>query len=166
MLVKYSQGIMMAQSNNLSDLIEQYIKSILSENLQVELRRQQIAEHFNVVPSQINYVIKTRFDAKHGYYVESKRGGGGYIRIVKLQFVNQRDLIERIKNEIGSVLTFSDATTIVNQLISDEIIDLGCGRIMLSAVDGDALGDLEKPFQNQLRARIFKSALTKLEYEN
>lgn len=156
----------MSQSNNLSDLIEQYIKKILNENFEVELRRQQIADHFNVVPSQINYVIKTRFDAKHGYYVESKRGGGGYIRIVKLQFVNTGELIEKIKSEIGTVLTVNDAATIVNQLINDKIIDVDCGAIMMSAIDNDALGDIDKPAQNRLRAHILKCMLTKLEYEN
>lgn len=144
MLVKYSQGKTMSQSNNLSDLIEEYIKSILKENFEVELRRQQIADYFNVVPSQINYVIKTRFDSKHGYYVESKRGGGGYIRIVKLQFVECGDLLEKVKADIGSVLTLSDATTIVNQLISEEVITDSCGRIIISALDNDALGDIEK----------------------
>ncbi|BDR59041.1 CtsR family transcriptional regulator [Xylocopilactobacillus apicola] len=156
----------MSQSNNLSDLIEQYIKNILNENFEVELRRQQIAEYFNVVPSQINYVIKTRFDAKHGYYVESKRGGGGYIRIVKLQFVSTRDLLEKVKSEVGSVLTLTDASTIIKQLINDEIIDVPCGRIILAAIDNDALGELDKPSQNKLRAHIFKCILTKLEYEN
>lgn len=156
----------MSQSNNLSDLIEQYIKSILNKNFEVELRRQQIADYFNVVPSQINYVIKTRFDSKHGYYVESKRGGGGYIRIIKLQFVDDGDLLEKIKTDVGSVLTLNDALTIVNQLISDKIINPITGKIIIAAIDQDALGHLEKAQQNKLRAHIFKSILTKLEYEN
>lgn len=166
MLVKYSQGLVMSEPNNLSDLIEQYIKKILNEKLEVELRRQQIADYFNVVPSQINYVIKTRFDSKHGYYVESKRGGGGYIRIIKLQFVDDGDLLEKVKADIGTVLTLNDAVTIVNQLVSDKIISPVIGKIIVAAVDQDALGCLDKPQQNKLRAQIFKSILTKLEYEN
>ena len=71
---------------NTSDMIEKYLKELLSQAAEIEIRRSEIAEHFGVVPSQINYVIKTRFTESRGYIVESKRGGGGYIRIGKVQF--------------------------------------------------------------------------------
>ena len=73
-------------AKNTSDSIEEYIKSILAQAGIVELKRSELADVFQVVPSQINYVIKTRFTESRGYIVESKRGGGGYIRIGKIEF--------------------------------------------------------------------------------
>ena len=70
---------------NVSDIIEQYLKHILQESPEgaVEIQRNDLADQFQCVPSQINYVISTRFTLEKGYFVESKRGGGGYIRIQK-----------------------------------------------------------------------------------
>ena len=81
------------EEKSISDIIEEYLKQILGESSQIEIRRSEIANHFDVVPSQINYVIKTRFTIQHGYLVQSKRGGGGYIRI------------ERSNNVISITLT-------------------------------------------------------------
>lgn len=69
--------------HNTSDLIEAYLKKILEDSETIEIRRAEMANLFNCVPSQINYVINTRFTIQRGYTVESKRGGGGYIRIEK-----------------------------------------------------------------------------------
>ena len=65
------------QNRNISDIIESYLKEILADSKQIEIKRSEIAEQFDVVPSQINYVIKTRFNIQNGYLVESKRGGVG-----------------------------------------------------------------------------------------
>ncbi len=72
---------------NISDIIEQYLKQVidLSNNNVIEIKRNEIADRFECVPSQINYVINTRFTLERGFVVESKRGGGGYIRIIKSQ---------------------------------------------------------------------------------
>ena len=77
-LVKQIEDSFM-QNRNISDIIERYLKSILAEASQVEIKRSEVADQFDCVPSQINYVIKTRFTLQNGYLVESKRGGGGYI---------------------------------------------------------------------------------------
>ena len=68
----------------MSDIIEDFIKDLLKEEDELEIQRNELAEHFNCVPSQINYVIATRFKPSQGYYVESKRGGGGHIKIKKI----------------------------------------------------------------------------------
>ena len=81
-------------SKNTSDSIEAYIKSLLAQAGIAELKRSELADVFQVVPSQINYVIKTRFTESRGYIVESKRGGGGYIRIGKVQFSDQHQMLE------------------------------------------------------------------------
>ena len=73
-------------NNNMTDILEQYIKKLFdeaSEN-QIVIKRSNVAQKFDCVPSQLNYVIKTRFTPEHGFIIESKRGGGGFIRITKL----------------------------------------------------------------------------------
>ena len=82
------------QNQNMSDIIEAYIKKILKSQEQVEIRRNEMAVRFNCVPSQINYVINTRFTEQHGYLVESKRGGGGYIRIMKVKFLDEVEYVD------------------------------------------------------------------------
>ena len=82
------------QSRNISDIIEQYLKDILADSQQIEIKRSEVAELFNCVPSQINYVIKTRFTIPNGYLVQSKRGGGGYIRIAKVNLIDDTDILD------------------------------------------------------------------------
>ena len=78
------------EDRSISDIIEAYLKEILGNSEQIEIRRSEVANHFDVVPSQINYVIKTRFTLQNGYLVQSKRGGGGYIRMqLATQSVNE-----------------------------------------------------------------------------
>ena len=86
---------------NTSDHIEAYIKAILDQAGIVELQRSQLADTFQVVPSQINYVIKTRFTESRGYLVESKRGGGGYIRIGRIEFSNHHEMLRDLLYSIG-----------------------------------------------------------------
>ena len=89
-------------NKNTSDSIEAYIKAILAQAGMAELKRSELADVFQVVPSQINYVIKTRFTESRGYVVESKRGGGGYIRIGKVQFSDHHQM--HVFNDILQML--------------------------------------------------------------
>lgn len=72
----------------LSDSIEQFIKDLMEEDRQIDLKRNELAQHFGCAPSQINYVLATRFSIDHGYVIESRRGGGGYVRIIRIQRAN------------------------------------------------------------------------------
>ncbi|MDO3655591.1 CtsR family transcriptional regulator, partial [Bacillus subtilis] len=85
-------------AQNISDIIEQYLKEVLDQNGReiLEIKRNEIADKFQCVPSQINYVINTRFTSERGYIVESKRGGGGYIRIIKVKMNDEVDLLNNI----------------------------------------------------------------------
>ena len=87
---------------NISDIIEQYLKQVidLSNNNVIEIKRNEIADRFECVPSQINYVINTRFTLERGFVVESKRGGGGYIRIIKVKLHDDIDIIDQIIRNI------------------------------------------------------------------
>lgn len=88
---------------NTSDNIEEYIKSLLEQSGIAEIKRSNLADTFQVVPSQINYVIKTRFTESRGYVVESKRGGGGYIRIAKVHFLINTNYLEICYQRLASV---------------------------------------------------------------
>ena len=79
----------------LSDSIEDFIKALMAdETPEIELRRNELAEHFQCAPSQINYVLATRFTPDHGYVIESRRGGGGYIRIVRMASSGREELLQ------------------------------------------------------------------------
>src|SRR5574337_1084502 len=92
---------------NTSDMIEKYLKELLSQATEIEIRRSEIAANFGVVPSQINYVIKTRFTLPKGFEVESKRGGGGYIRIVRIQYSDEHDFLMALIPKIPEKLSVS-----------------------------------------------------------
>lgn len=89
--------------HNMSDIIEQYLKQLLEEATDdvVEIKRAHIAEKFDCAPSQLNYVIKTRFTNEHGYQIESKRGGGGYIRITKIESNDKSAFLNHLKKLTG-----------------------------------------------------------------
>ena len=99
----------------LSDLIEQYIKELMDENNDVtEFGRNELAQHFNCVPSQINYVITTRFNPERGYYVESRRGGGGNIKIKRVD-ITKNKYIMHVINSINNVITQQEADIIIKE---------------------------------------------------
>ena len=95
---------------SMSDVIEAYLKEILASRSTVEIKRSDIAERFDCVPSQINYVINTRFTQEHGYMVESKRGGGGYIRILKVEVIDDAHTLEEMAALILSLIHISEPT--------------------------------------------------------
>ena len=151
-------------NQNLSDIIEAYLKKVLSQREQVEIRRSEIADLFNCVPSQINYVINTRFTIQHGYIVESKRGGGGYIRIIKVQLLDDMETLNMLKEVIGNSISEKDAFSIIQTLFEEEIISRKEAKIMLSAME-KSVYPLELRAEKMVRASILKSMLTSLKYE-
>ncbi|MFO1442048.1 CtsR family transcriptional regulator [Bacillus sp. Bva_UNVM-123] len=151
---------------NISDIIESYLKKVLelSEREIVEIKRSEIADKFQCVPSQINYVINTRFTIEKGYAVESKRGGGGYIRIMKVQSHDDAHLIEQLLTLIQSRLAQSSAEDVILRLVEENIITEREARIMLSAIDRSVLY-IDLPYRDELRARMLKAMLTTLKYK-
>lgn len=154
------------QSQNISDIIEKYLKSILADSEHVEIRRSEIANLFNVVPSQINYVIKTRFTIQNGYLVESKRGGGGYIRIEKVNLVDDADVLDALIQVIGDSITQRDAYAVVQSLYEDDVLNRREAQLILVAIDHDTLGLTDRDLENSLRARIIIGILNHLRYES
>lgn len=149
---------------NTSDLIEAYLKKILEESETIEIRRAEMANLFNCVPSQINYVINTRFTIQRGYAVKSKRGGGGYIRIAKVKLIDKRHFLEQMICSLDQELSERDALAVVQKLYEEEIVSKREGNLMLSALSKTVLGFA--PNENLLRTQMLKAFLERLSYED
>jgi transcriptional regulator CtsR len=151
---------------NISDVIEHYLKQVLhvSGDNVIEIKRNEIADKFQCVPSQINYVINTRFTLERGYIVESKRGGGGYIRIVKVEIDDSTHLLDQILQLINQELSQSNAEDIIVRLVEEKILSKREARIMLSVMDRSVLL-ISLPHRDELRSRLLKSMLSTLKYK-
>lgn len=144
-----------------SDIIEEFIKDLFNEeNEAIEIQRNELAEYFNCVPSQINYVISTRFKPSQGYYVESRRGGGGHITIRKVNNTKE-DYIMHIINNIGKELTSNEVDILISEFLSYDIIN-GKEAKLLKVATSDNVLQLTKDVKDQVRARIFKNMLINL----
>ncbi|MFI8578030.1 MULTISPECIES: CtsR family transcriptional regulator [Rossellomorea] len=151
---------------NISDIIEHYLKNVLelSESEIVEIKRSEIADKFQCVPSQINYVINTRFTIERGYVVESKRGGGGYIRIMKVKAHDQVHLIDQLVALITQTISQNTAADIVFRLVEEDIISEREAKIMLSVMDRSVIM-VDLPERDVLRGRMLRAMLDTLKYE-
>jgi len=145
----------------LSDSIEQFIKAMLAqEEQEVELKRNELAEYFGCAPSQINYVLATRFTPDHGYIIESRRGGGGYIRIFRMQQDTGKQLVYLLNERIGDSITFLSANHLIQQLKERSIVTPDEAALMSAAVSQQALSlPLPEELKNALRAKILKCML-------
>ena len=144
----------------ISDIIEEFIKDMLDEDNQAVIQRNDLAEKFNCVPSQINYVISTRFTPIQGYYVESQRGGGGYIKIKKVNLTHS-DYLMHIITSIGDRVSAKEVDIFVNNFLDNGIIDEKIARLIKSATNDKILNSV-KNVKDELRAKIFKSMLINL----
>ncbi|MEI5909161.1 CtsR family transcriptional regulator [Bacillus spongiae] len=151
---------------NISDIIEHYLKQVLqkSESDIVEIKRSEIAHKFQCVPSQINYVINTRFTIERGYLVESKRGGGGFIRIAKVQTHDKAHLIDQILSMLGNTVSQASSENVIVRLIEEGAISEREAKIMLSVMDRSVIY-IDLPVRDELRARMLKSMLMTLKYK-
>lgn len=148
-------------SNNLSDIIEEFIKELLeaSNHRAVEIQRNILAQQFDCSPSQINYVLTTRFNNDRGYIVESRRGGGGYIRIFKVK-TSMEDELERIINlSIGDNVTLNKAIDILHALFNRQVISQRELKIMQSVLGDRALNNVNYDDRNKLRADLLKEMI-------
>ena len=152
----------------LSDAIEQFIKEMMTqEEPEVELRRNELAEYFSCAPSQINYVLATRFTPDNGYVTESRRGGGGYIRIVRIVRSSGQRLQWMIGERIGTAITGTEAQRLIGQLAQEEIITRDEADIMRAAVSDQTYAvPVPEAVKDALRARTLKAMLTTLAGKN
>ncbi|WP_461201289.1 CtsR family transcriptional regulator [Anoxybacillus sp. TBDG-1] len=129
----------------------------------VEIKRSEIADKFQCVPSQINYVINTRFTLERGYIVESKRGGGGYIRIMKVKTQSASQLIDHLLSLVQDRISQTNGEHIIQRLLDEKVISKREANMMLNIIDRTVLS-LDLPHRDELRARILKAMLTSLKY--
>ena len=150
-------------SRNMTDIIEAYLKEFLKHQEHVEIKRSDIAEHFDCVPSQINYVIKTRFTQEHGYLVESKRGGGGYIRILKIELADEAALIDQLIELVGDKISQRNGIHMIENLIGKGLITKREGTLILSVIEKSVLHQISEQEQ-AARAQLLKTFLQQLKY--
>ena len=144
----------------MSDLIEEFIKDLFDKNELIEIQRNDLAEHFHCVPSQINYVIQTRFKPSQGYYVESKRGGGGSIKIKKIN-TTKSDYIMHIINNIESSISSNEVDILISDFLSYGLVDTKEAKLLKVATSDNVL-QLGKDVKDEVRARILKNMLLNL----
>ncbi|MBE5774150.1 MAG: CtsR family transcriptional regulator [Clostridiales bacterium] len=142
----------------LSDSIEQFIKELMHEEAHVEVRRNELAQHFGCAPSQINYVLATRFSVDHGYIIESRRGGGGFVRIVRMQTRQEGNLLDALLNRVGNSVSEDTANAILMNLYEHDLITKNEMRIMHAGISKNALA-LPVSAKDVLRAAVFRNML-------
>ena len=144
----------------MSDTIEEFIKELLKDDDELEIQRNELAEQFNCVTSQINYVIATRFKPSQGYYVESRRGGGGHIKIKKIN-VTKSNLIMHTINSMGDSITGNEVDIFISNFLSYGLISEIEAKLLKVATSDNVL-IVPQEIRDRLRASIFKNMLINL----
>jgi transcriptional regulator CtsR len=149
-----------ASISSLSDHIERYIKALLDQAGQdgLEIRRIELAELFECVPSQINYVLKTRFSNERGYIVESRRGGGGYIRILRLEPQHQQGTCPWIYETVGESIDMSEAEALLARLLDHDYLSRK-DMVVIRALLEEETREISEVYAGRLRATLLRSML-------
>ena len=147
----------------MSDLVAQYITQMLDEqNGSAEIQRNELAGNLGCVPSQINYVITSRFTPEQGYIVESRRGGGGYIRISRVK-MDRGTAMMHIINSVGSSLDKATAEVMLNNMLQRNMIELQSAKLIAAALSDRTLSQVEQDKRDTVRADLFKNMLLTIE---
>ena len=143
---------------SISDIIEKFILDNLGESDEIDISRNELAHFFSCAPSQINYVLETRFTVDRGFVKESKRGGGGFVKISKIPFSDDEAMADLVLKNIGGEISFKRAEQILDNLKREKIITKKEAGLISAALCDTALNS---PFsvKDHVRAQIFKSVL-------
>lgn len=143
----------------MSDLVAQYILEMLdAQNGSAEIQRNELAGNLGCVPSQINYVITSRFTPEQGYIVESRRGGGGYIRISRVKMDNGTALMHII-NSIDDSLDKSTAEAMLTNMLQRQMFSMQTAKVMSTVMSDRTLRNVEQEKRDTVRADLFKNML-------
>lgn len=147
--------------SGLTGSIERFLKELIEDAADgvIEIGRNDLAIRFNCAPSQINYVLTTRFTPYKGYYIESRRGGSGYIKIIKLSIESDGYIEKIIQDVVSDAITMDRANQVLETLKEESIITSREAIIMKHALDKEALKDVEADSRNKWRANILRSML-------
>jgi transcriptional regulator CtsR len=150
--------------SSLSKQIEEYIKALLEQESAgvVEIQRNLLSEYFHCVPSQINYVLSTRFTPVQGYMVETRRGGGGFVRIVSLQLDQDDDIQDALSSAVGDALTQSDSEGLTDYLYQQGIISQREMILFNGMLKDRVMTGLEKGQRDNVRASMMQHMLAML----
>lgn len=147
---------------NVSEQIEKFIIATLGDNESIDITRNSLAEFFSCVPSQINYVLETRFTVDRGYIVESKRGGGGFVKITKIKTSDSNKYLNGLFIEsVGDELSFKRLSQILDKLLADNIVSQRERELVEASLSDESLA---MPFtvRDKVRAKAFKNVILKL----
>lgn len=145
----------MSLSNDIATILMQ----MLEETGTAEIKRNELAGRLGCVPSQINYVISSRFTPERGYTVESRRGGGGSITITRINYTTKQQLLMHIINSVGDEIGEQSARAIILNLNHNELVDAKCAKIMLAAINESCFRNIEPMQRQRIRAAILKQML-------
>ena len=147
----------------MSDIIEAFIKQLINDtNGSIEIQRNELASHFKCVPSQINYVIDTRFTTDRGYYVESRRGGGGHISIRRVNISRPGNYLMHIVTSMGDSISQQSAEVFINNFMDYDVITAREGLILRAAVSDKVLGSVTTSERDMFRAAVLKNMIMSL----
>lgn len=150
----------MSTNKTISDIIEEFIMSSLDDDDFIELSRNDLAKFFSCVPSQINYVLNTRFTVNRGFVVESQRGGGGYIKLMRVQD-NDNNFLSNALEICNSPLNIIQAQQLIKNMLERKIISNKEAEIIKSAISGKALNNPIN-MENILRANVLRQVIVTL----
>ena len=143
---------------NISDIIENFIIKTLGDDDSVDISRNELASFFSCAPSQINYVLASRFTPEQGYVIESRRGGGGYIKITRI-CSDKKSQIMHIIDSLGSSIDYYSARSILINLCYQNLLEQKAASVVLAAISENALKGVDVKIRDSVRAEIFKNAL-------
>lgn len=146
----------------LSDLIAGMIEQMMAETDGIaEIQRNELASKIGCVPSQINYVITSRFTPEQGYFVESRRGGGGFIRITHIE-QSGNEMLSQLINAIGDRLNEETARMYAANLSNNGIISEEAGMLLRAATCDQVFREAPQASRDAIRAAVVKQMLITL----
>ncbi len=146
---------------NISDIIEEFILSTMGEDTSLDLSRNELAQFFNCAPSQINYVLQTRFNLNRGFVVQSQRGGGGYIKVYKIVDFDDSYIKQIIDTKLDKPISFKDAMFILEDLLDKDFISTEQVNVIGYAISPKALS-MPVKLEDNLRSTILKNILVNI----
>ncbi len=146
---------------NLSNAIAQMISDMLEEKSEIEFQRNLLAQDLGCVPSQINYVLSSRFTPERGYIVESRRGGGGFIKITRIAYDKNTLLMEVVSSVGGSIDEATVRAHLIN-LVYHDLISEREAALILAATADSVLRAVTYELRDKIRAALFRQMLLAL----
>lgn len=144
---------------SLSSEIAEILMNMLEESGRAEIKRNELAQQLGCVPSQINYVISSRFTPERGFTVESQRGGGGYIKITRINYSAKEQILMHIINSVGESIGEQSAKAITLNLDNRDVISAEKAKMIISAMNENCYKAIPSEVRGRVRAAVFKQML-------